>query len=239
MPEGRPVIERMQEIIHRWVKESDQRAIFLNCYQLMTQNMLKELEAGEFKDPGWVEQLLNQFADYYFNALDAYENKSPKTPIVWQQAHDAARLPNTMVLQNLLIGINAHINYDLVMALVDVLEPEWAKLPEIHRQQRFADHCHVNDVIGWTIDDVQDNVIERLAPAMDIVDILLGPIDEWMASTLITHWRDEVWDNAINYIKTPEPNAREELRQHIELVTLERGAAILFNPDLTNKPDLV
>lgn len=239
MGEGQPVIERMQGLINRWVRKSDRRAIFLNCYQLMTQNILKELEDGEFKDPRWVEQLLHRFAEYYFDALDAYELNSPNTPAVWRQAHEAAIRQNTLVLQNLLVGINAHINYDLVLALVDVLEPEWASLPEAYRQQRYADHCHVNDVIGWTIDDVQDNVVERLAPVMDYFDIILGPIDEWMASTLLTHWRDEVWDNAINYIETPEPRARERLRQHLETTTLARGGAILLNLDPTDASPLV
>jgi len=91
MGEGQPVIERMQGLINRWVRKSDRRAIFLNCYQLMTQNILKELEDGEFKDPRWVEQLLHRFAEYYFDALDAYELNSPNTPAVWRPRELAAK----------------------------------------------------------------------------------------------------------------------------------------------------
>ncbi len=32
----------------------------------------------------------------------------------------------------------------------------------------YTDHCHVNDVIGGTIDAVQDQVIEPAMPVMDI-----------------------------------------------------------------------
>jgi hypothetical protein len=133
-----------------------------------------------------------------------------------------------MALQNLLLGVNAHINYDLVLALVDMLEPEWAELSEDRLQGRYDDHCHINRVIGRTIDTVQDNVIERQAPAMDLIDKLLGPLDEWTISRLISHWRDEVWEQALRLLSTSALEERERLRQEIEAVTLKRSDVILF-----------
>jgi hypothetical protein len=238
MPEALTVTERMQVQLQQWENDSDRRAVFLSCYRLMTNNMLQAIQASEFHDREWVDNLLNHFAGYYFNALEAYEQASPRTPEVWQIAYDAARQPKTEVLQNLMLGVNAHINYDLVLALVDMLEPEWAQLSEERRQQRYADHCHVNEVIGRTVDSVQASVVEPLEPALEVVDELLGPIDEWMTSKLLTHWRDMVWKQALSLIES-DSQQRERLRQQVEIETLRRAQAILLKDGLQTLTDLI
>ena len=208
----------MRRHVGTWESTGDRRAIFLGCYLRMTENMLGALADGEFHDAEWVSGLLHHFADYYFDALDAYERKDPDTPPVWQQTHDAACNPETMVLQNLLLGINAHINYDLVLALVDTLSPEWAVLDATGRSRRYEDHDHVNDVIARTVDCVQDEVVERYAPEMDLIDKLLGPLDEWLA---------EVWDQAVRMLEAPTDEARRARRQTLEQAALERAARFL------------
>jgi len=218
----------MQSLVQELEKVSDRRAIFLDCYVRMTQNMFEAIEAGEFNDSGWVHTLLHRFADYYFEALTAYELDSPTTPAVWRLVHRAAGQAKTRVLQNLLLGINAHINYDLVLTLVEMLEPEWRKLATHQREERYADHCHVNDIIRRTIDTVQDDVVEHYSPALDVVDKMLGPIDEWLISRLIADWRDQVWDEAIHLIETTDPDERQRLREQIEAATLKRADVILL-----------
>lgn len=224
----RPITERMRTLIHGWTQAHDRRAIFLHCYMLMTGNMLIAIESGEFHDPDWVRPLLHRFSDYYFDALEAYESQNPSTPKVWQRAHDASQEAKVAVLQHLLLGMNAHINYDLVLTLVEMLEAEWDALDESMRKWRYADHCHVNAIIAGTIDSVQDQVVEILVPKMDLLDGLLGPFDEWMASRLITHWREEVWQHAILLLESPGDAESLRIRQYIEQETLKRAAAILF-----------
>ncbi|MGD2078234.1 MAG: DUF5995 family protein, partial [Chloroflexota bacterium] len=111
--------ERMDSLIDEWQRREDRRVDFLRCYRLMTGNMLLAIEKGEFHDGPWVRQLLDHFADYYFVALANYDDDRPETPPVWSAAHRAAIEPDTLILQNLLLGINAHINYDLVFTLYD------------------------------------------------------------------------------------------------------------------------
>src|SRR5690606_32407413 len=110
-----PVIARMQTFLRQWEDAADRKAVFLRCYSMMTANMLVAIEQGEFRDRTWVERLLHRFADYYFLALDAYEQERTAAPAVWQLAHDAARDDAALPIQNLLLGVNAHINYDLVL----------------------------------------------------------------------------------------------------------------------------
>lgn len=222
-----PIITRMHTQIEHWQSSADSRAIFLNCYMLMTDNMLTALEQGEFADREWVGRLLHRFADYYFDALDAYERDAPLTPSVWRQAHQIARQGDALVLQHLMLGVNAHINYDLVFTLAELLQPEWAALDTAQRRQRYADHSHVNTVIARTIDTVQDQVITRLAPAFFLVDRLLGRADEWAATRLISTWRDAVWHHAVRLLDATSQTARTDVQHQVETYTLRRAGAIL------------
>jgi len=140
---------------------------------------------------------------------------------VWSCAHDAADRPGVSVLVQLLLGVNAHINYDLVLATADVLEGEWASLSPEVRAQRQADYNHVNEIIGRTIDVVQDEIIERREPALALIDTLLGPVDEWMVRREITRWRSAVWEEALRRVSLTEPQARELHRQAVEAAALE------------------
>lgn len=227
------VLERMLTIIKQWEDQSDQRAIFLICYSMMTRNMLSAIELHEFNDPAWVDRLLHRFAEHYFIALEAYESSPSTAPPVWQITHKTSQSADTLALQKLLLGVNAHINYDLVFTLVELLEPEWAELSESQRAERNADHRFVNEIIGRTIDTVQDTVLEPTMPAMDIVDKLMGPFDEIMLSRLITHWRDRVWDYATLLLDTKESEERLRVIQQIEMDALRQVDAILGKDWLT------
>jgi len=213
----------MQSLITHWEEVSDQRAIFLTCYCMMTRNMLLAIDGHEFINPSWVDKLLHRFADYYFNALNAYEQDPVSAPAVWQQAHNMAPDPHALALNKLLLGVNAHINYDLVFALVDLLRPEWASLTDNQRAERYADHCHVNDIIGRTIDSVQDQVLEPAMPLMEMIDNLFGPFDEMLISRLIGSWRETVWQNATHLLETQDPIEQDHLTHEVEEATLRVG----------------
>jgi hypothetical protein len=222
----RGVTRRMAGLIREWEGAADRRALFLSCYALMTRNVLSAIDAGDFRDPPWVSGLLDRFADYYFAALEGDERQVASVPEVWRLAFNAARDPDLEVMQHLLLGINAHINYDLVLCLGDALEPEWHALSADERHARYLDHCHINDIIGHTIDAVQDQIVDRYAPWMEVVDAALGRLDEWLVLKMIARWRDQVWALAVQRVELPDEAAREAHRREIEESVVSRGHLI-------------
>lgn len=220
------VVERMQQLANQWETAADQRFIFLSCYTMMTRNMLAAIKRDEFHDPVWVGRLLVRFADYYFIALEAYEQDPAQAPAVWQVAHNASRDPRILALQKLLLGVNAHIKYDLVLTLVDLLQEEWPCAAEDVRRQRYQDHCHVNEVIGATIDAVQDQVLEQAMPIMDVVDKLFGRMDEMIISRLITRWREEVWQDAVGMLAAGEAAEQEQIIRRVEKSAIRTAGLI-------------
>ena len=204
----------------------------------MTRNMFAAIEQGEFYDATWVRLLLHRFAQHYFNSLDAYDQDPDSTLKVWRVAHQSAASGDLLVIQNLMLGINAHINYDLVFAVVELLEEEWPTLSPAQQHARYVDYSHVNKVLGRTIDTVQDEVISRLTPAFFLLDTALGPLDEWMTERLITSWRDTVWDQAMRILACHAADDREALRVEVEQITLLRSAAILIAGNFATLDDL-
>jgi hypothetical protein len=239
MPDQENVMQRMQELIEIWTAASDRRAIFLECYVLMTHNMLTAISEGEFEDNAWVSTLLNNFSDYYFKALQAYDTTPENAPLVWRYAFDAAHSPNIHVLRNLVLGINAHINFDLVFALSDILQSEWSGLTPEQRQSRYRDHCKVNKIITGTIDSVQDQIVDRYDSMLEVVDKILGPLDEWMTAWMISDWREQVWTNAVRLIESMDEAERQAMIAAVEKHSLQRAHAILGEEGLAGLKDLV
>jgi len=221
------LLQKMTKESSDWENSGDRRHIFLQCYSTMSQNMYYSIEEKRFSDPLWVSTLLVRFSEYYFEALDLYQCNQPKAPSVWRQAHDAAKNPDTNVLQNLLLGVNAHINYDLPLALYDCLEYEWIKLPLNKRTMRKQDHDLVNQIISSSIDDVQDRIIKPLSPSLAVLDRIMGRMDEWMLSKMIGTWRSNVWKISQLLLEAQTPELREEIRQKQETQVLKRGEKLI------------
>lgn len=195
---------------------NDRKAIFLDCYQRMTRNMLASIDAGHFEDPVWVDALLRRFADYYFQGLNAFLSDKGSSPAVWQVAHGAAGLDKTGPLQLLLLGVNAHINYDLVLTLLDQLHCEWEFSSKQDRELRQRDHRRVNDIIAATIDEVQDEVLAAESPDLALIDRLMGRLDEWLIGKLISGWRDNVWDAAVAVLEESGEEGRKKILAEVE-----------------------
>lgn len=221
-----PVIRHMQGLRQQWETAGDAKAVFLGCYQLMTNNTLAAIRRGAFQDQAWVDHLLHRFADYYFGALDTYEREPAAAPLVWQHTFAAAADARVRPIQHLLLGVNAHINYDLVLTLAEVLRPEWNGLPPEQRAARYADHCQVNTVIAQTIDVVQDQVLGPAMPGLRLADALLGRLDERLAAGLIRRWRESVWNNAVHLLAARDDAQTASLLRGVEAETLRLGELI-------------
>jgi hypothetical protein len=193
--------DRMQELAEAWGPD-DRRALFASAYGAMTANVVDTLGSGTFLDDDWVAGLLERFADYYFVAVEGYDRDPGESSAPWRVAFDACRDPSLHPLRPLMLGINAHINYDLAFTLRDVLA-NWPALDGDARRARRADHDAVNAVIRTTIDAVQDDVVAVVDRRMYVLDRMLGPLDEFVFASLIADWRSDTWDDAVALLEAP------------------------------------
>src|SRR5690554_1596663 len=225
MKNSTAVLSKMEQYLDQWKSCNDSRLIFLNCYYLMSSNMVQAINNNEFHDTVWVNKLLCRFADYYFENLACYDcGEAPSK--IWEYTHKLTCENKLSHIQALILGVNAHINYDLVLALHDVLRPEWDELSEETKKIRYLDHSQVNRVIANTIDQVQDEVLEPLDPKLKWVDALLGRLDEYLISRLVTNWREDVWRNTQELMKFKEGHHYEIFRLQLETQALKKANTI-------------
>jgi len=213
--------------VAEWDAASDGRAIFLDCYRTMTDAVVERIESGAFVDGEWVGRLLDRFADYYFVSIDGGAEVLT-VPEPWVLAHAAAVGNDAAPIQLLLAGVNAHINYDLVLTLVDLLDDEWPASSQEHREARRRDYDLVNVVIAETADLVQDDVLERRSPWLDVFDRGLGRLDERMAVRLLSGWRTRVWRQATDLLERRDPADRATQIAVIEQQCVRRARWILL-----------
>jgi hypothetical protein len=220
-------LERMTAQVAEWEAQRDGRAVFLDCYARMTAAMNDEIAHGLFEDPVWVATLLDRFAIFYFDSIDGGEGGA-RIPEPWLIAHAAAVGFDASPLQLLLAGVNAHINYDLVLTLVDLLAPVWHELDADQREMRRRDYDHVNDVIVATVDLVQDEVVERYACWCAALDIVMGRLDEALAARLLIGWRRRVWRQAAAILDQADRSLDADRFAAIERQCLRRSQLILL-----------
>jgi len=189
---------------------------------------LEALRSGSFHDPQWVGRLLDIFASYYFNALDIHGKSPVATPSVWRFAFEVAEKPDAFVAQHLLLGVNAHINYDLTVALIESLKEDWPQMNSAVKRQRYEDHTLVNKTIEKTFDEAQHLVVARYSPALDRLHHLSRDIDDLMISSLIRSWREQAWQHAVTFLDASAWKDRHAVMQETEYIALRRADVIML-----------
>lgn len=123
-------LEDMREVLsHR----GDHRAVFPCSYIATTEKAGRVIESirdkddpdhgtyGELDDR-LIENIVIEFAKFYFQAFDDYEWDDPSlVPPVWRVYFDEAKAQTTSVIEDMLLGYNAHISYDLSIILTKKL----------------------------------------------------------------------------------------------------------------------
>src|SRR6266571_5114973 len=115
------LIERMRALLEPLRAAGDPRQYFHAVYLRTTIAVAEAIRGGGFIDPDWAARWDVTFASLYLDALEAdMSGGQPTRP--WQIAFGApCDLP---ALNHVLLGMNAHINFDLAQALVMVITDE-------------------------------------------------------------------------------------------------------------------
>jgi hypothetical protein len=110
------VIAQMDTIIRDSLESGSRLGYFAALYRRVTHQIKQHIEEGKFQNGPLLESLAITFAGRYLEAYDLYVTKSGTPTAPWLVAFDAAHKRRPLVLQHLLMGMNAHINLDLAIA---------------------------------------------------------------------------------------------------------------------------
>ncbi len=190
-----PLIASMEETCRRLQAVRDERAHFHCTYLRTTKAVAADIAAGGFVDPEWTERWDIAFAQLYLDAFDAWEaGRQPSGP--WQVAFATARDPAVPPLRHVLLGINAHVNFDLPQALLAVIEPDEFDDPDLI-ERRARDHAHVDAILVRRVPD-EDRELAKVEEPGDrtAVDRMMQPFNRAGTKRFLKEARRKVWHNA-------------------------------------------
>jgi Family of unknown function (DUF5995) len=169
---------------------ADGLACFNRMYLDVTQQVDSRLGQGFFADPSFMTELDVAFANLYFGAADAAGNPAA-VPLAWRPLVERRAMPGIEPVQFALAGMNAHINHDLPVAMVNACAA-LGTAPETG--SHFADYQKVDGLL----DAAEQSVRQSFESAPELaVDRHLSAV-----ATLIGNWsintaRDMAWNNCL------------------------------------------
>ncbi|NJC74283.1 hypothetical protein HC031_31895 [Planosporangium thailandense] len=186
------LITRMGADLDRLRAADDPRRFFHATYLRTTVAVAEAIDRSLFADPAWLERLDVEFADLYLRALDADRAGGP-VPAPWRLAFAATRGRRRLApVHHVLLGMNAHINYDLPQALLAVIDP--AEFDDAARlAARAADHGRVDEILVTRV-DAEDTELTAVSKTTAL-DRLLRPANRAATRRFLTEARAKVWAN--------------------------------------------
>jgi Family of unknown function (DUF5995) len=191
------VLEALDTIIARALEEGSRVGYFAAVYRVVTAKIAEGIATGFFDDSERMQRLDVTFADRYLSALSRYQSGGVATRS-WELALQATAASRPIMLQHLLVGINAHINLDLGIAAAETAPGR--ALAGLRR-----DFDRINEIIASLITRVEHDIAE-VSPWIGLLDWIGGRHDEVIVRFSIEVARTEAWRFAMELA----PLARED-----------------------------
>jgi len=191
-------------------------------YMRVTQHVDSNPPPGGWGDSAWLTRLDVVFAQFYFTAILNWLNNPANVPSSWKALFEARFRPGIERIQLALAGMNAHINHDLALALLQT-DTELNLIPG-KTSPEHDDFEHVNGIL----EAVLPQALEFLATG------ILGELaqDTGKIGRLLAIWnvraaRDLAWDFA-DHLRSLTGIARDSALTAQDQVTGALGCSLLL-----------
>jgi hypothetical protein len=186
------LIVRMTDLLARLEDDGDPARFFLGTYLRTTQAVAAALDGGSFEDTDWVALWDVDFAGLYLYALEAYRSDPESAAEPWRLAFGAK--PGLPPEAHVLLGMNAHINFDLPQSLVRMIPPEDFAHPDC-LALRGRDHERIDGVLASRVAE-EDLALELAGGRRTPLDRVLAPANRGASRMFLRESRRKVWANA-------------------------------------------
>lgn len=169
------------------VRDKSRLGYFAALYRTVTIKVKEGIAGGRFDDGPRMERLDVTFANRYLAALEQFHRGEPPSRC-WGVAFDAAVRWRPLILQQLLVGMNAHINFDLAIAAAEVCPGD--QLPSLKH-----DFNEINAILAGLVNQVIDEINE-VSPWIKFLDQIDRSADDAIINFSMSRARDSAWEFA-------------------------------------------
>jgi hypothetical protein len=186
------VVREMQRRYEPLRDSCSDQALFALTYLRVTETYAwSARQPGYYQDPGWTNHAVAVFAKYYLRAFDAWsaDPNSAAVPQAWKVAFNGARDRKFMGTGNFLLGLNAHINHDLALAMAA------AGLTQADGRSAKINYDRIDLLLNSVTNPLVAELSARFDPSMDDSGLPLN-LDAVALGNLMFGWREQAWRNA-------------------------------------------
>jgi hypothetical protein len=178
------VLQQLDAIIAVSLKDNNPLGFFAYIYRRTTAQIKQAILDKKFEDNERMEHFDVWFANKYLGAYsDFIEGRPVCTP--WAISFDIKK-DRLTILQHILLGMNAHINYDLGMSAAEFTSG--SKIESLK-----SDFMLVNDVLASLVDELQAKV-GRVSKLMFLLDWIGKRTDEEVMNFSMEKARQQAWN---------------------------------------------
>ena len=207
----RGVINRLRERRDAW--GCDHRAVFATTYFELTKQIMRDIRSGfvkrNFDRPRYLYLEDALFANLYFRTIRA-ARRGDEVAGAWQVAFEAAAAGDKFGAQDMLLGINAHVQNDMPFVLASL------GLQTRNGKSRKHDHDAGNGALNRGYDEVVGAVRRRYDESLDLTNPAQVPFDDVAGLEMVRGWREMVWRNAERLVAARTRAERREVAKQIE-----------------------
>jgi len=211
------VIHALDQIIAESEKTQSPDGYFAALYRKVTIKVKEGIANGFFDDGPRMEKLDVVFASRYLDAYRAYRNELSVTNS-WKVAFDKAKEYWPIVLQHLLVGINAHINLDLGIAAAEVMEGKPI-------EDLKGDFDKINKILSDLVEGVEKD-LSAIWPTLRRILKWTRKVDDFLIDFSMEIAREGAWKFAKTYHDTPNLEKIKVLNQRD--LKVANNAEIIF-----------
>jgi len=213
------VLTELDQVILRARNEHSRLGFFATLYRNVTIQVKQGIAAGVFDDGARMEQFDVTFANRYLSALQSFRAGQPANKC-WVVAFQTADKWGPIILQQLLVGMNAHINFDLGIAAQAVAPGD--ELPSLQ-----PDFNRINDILGGMINKVRSD-IEEVSPWIRLLDRYSSQTQDRLINFSLGKARTSAWLVANMINSTPT----EKLGRELEILDdgVSKLGGLIVNP---------
>ncbi|MEX2619008.1 MAG: DUF5995 family protein [Egibacteraceae bacterium] len=225
------------------VGAGDYRAVFHLTYLTFSRRVRAALAAGRFADADWAADMSCRFVDAYLEQVRRWGRGDPTQCRAWRVAFGSAQSGRANVVQAMLLGMNAHIHYDLAFVTLgacraagDLSDPSPPR-PSISRARvpdaRYRDFLLINQV-GWeSIPHIQETVLRTFARTLAWGTKPVARLTRTLGQRLLMEARDTSWAHTSLLVHAPTETDRAAVAAMIDAHAASHThlvAALTANP---------
>ena len=181
------VIRIIDLITEKAIVEQDRTGYFAALYRHVAVKFAWAIADGEFADPELMEGLDVVFFNRYLAALEAFQAHESCSGC-WEVAFRAAKTVEPIVLQHLVIGMNAHIDFDLGIAVAD-------SVPRARLASFKPDFDKMNALLSSLLNGVLDD-LTTVWPLLRLINRLFADEETIFVNFGMDAARAAAWSNA-------------------------------------------